>query len=63
MKNILIKFGLIKGEAGWETVEDANVFTKEEIEVLNFATEKERNDYIKEHKIILNEEFNKVDIN
>ena len=63
MKNILIKFGLIKGEAGWETVENANVFTDEEIEVLNFNTEKERNEYIKKNNIILNEEINKIDIN
>ena len=63
MKNILIKFGLIKEVEGWETVENANVFTEEEIEVLNFNTEKERNEYIKKNNIILNEEINKVDIN
>ena len=63
MKNILINFGLIKGKEGWETVENANVFTDEEIEVLNFNTEKERNEYIKKNNIILNEEINKIDIN
>ena len=63
MKNILVKFGLIKEIDNWRAIENANVFTEEEIEVLNFATEKERNDYIKEHKIILNEEINKIDIN
>ena len=63
MKNILIKFGLIKEVEGWKTVENANVFTKQEIEVLNFATEKERNEYIKKNNIILNEEINKIDIN
>ena len=63
MKNILVKFGLIKEEEGWKTVENANVFTKEEIEVLNFATEKERTEYCKKNNIILNEEINKIDIN
>ena len=63
MKNILIKFGLIKEVEGWETVENANVFTDEEIEVLNFNTEKERETYIKKNNIILNEEINKIDIN
>ena len=63
MKNILVKFGLIKEIDNWRAIENANIFTDEEIEVLNFATEKERNDYIKEHKIILNEEINKIDIN
>ncbi len=63
MKNILIKFGLIKEAEGWKTVENANVFTDEEIEVLNFNTEKERETYIKKNNIILNEEINKIDIN
>ena len=63
MKNILVKFGLIKEEEGWKTVENANVFTEEETEVLNFATEKERETYIKKHNIILNEEIDKIDIN
>ena len=40
MKNILIKFGLIKEEEGWKTVENANVFTEDETQVLNFNTEK-----------------------
>ena len=62
MKNILIKFGLIKEAEGWKTVENANVFTDEEIEVLNFNTEKERETYIKKNNIILNEEINKIDI-
>jgi len=63
MKNILIKFGLIKEAEGWKTVENANVFTDEEIEVLNFNTEKERETYIKKNNIILNDEINKIDIN
>ena len=63
MKNILIKFGLIKEAEGWKTVENANVFTDEEIEVLNFNTEKERETYIKKNNIILDEEINKIDIN
>ena len=63
MKNKIVKFGLIKEVEGWKTVENANVFTDEEIEVLNFNTEKERETYIKKHNIILNEEINKVDIN
>ena len=63
MKNILVKFGLIKEEEGWETVENANVFTEDETQVLNFNTEKERNEYIKKNNIILNEEINKIDIN
>lgn len=63
MKNILIKFGLIKEAEGWKTVENANVFTDEETQVLNFNTEKERKTYIKKNNIILNEEINKIDIN
>ena len=63
MKNILVKFGLIKEIDNWRAIENANVFTEDEIEVLNFATEKERETYIKKHNIILNEEINKVDIN
>ena len=63
MKNILVKFGLIKEAEGWKTVENANVFTDEEIEVLNFNTEKERETYIKKNNIILNDEINKIDIN
>ena len=63
MKNIFIKFGLIKEAEGWKTVENANVFTDEEIEVLNFNTEKERETYIKKNNIILNDEINKIDIN
>ena len=63
MKNILVKFGLIKEGENWRAIENANVFTDEEIEVLNFNTEKERETYIKKHNIILNEEINKVDIN
>ena len=63
MKNILIKFGLIKEEEGWKTVENANVFTEDETQVLNFNTEKERETYIKKNNIILNEEINKIDIN
>ena len=63
MKNILIKFGLIKEVEGWKPVENANVSTDEEIEVLNFNTEKERETYIKKNNIILNEEINKIDIN
>ena len=63
MKNILVKFGLIKEAEGWKTVENANVFTDEEIEVLNFNTEKERETYIKKNNIILNEEINKIAIN
>ena len=63
MKNILVKFGLIKEAEGWETVENANVFTEDETQVLNFATEKKRTEYCKKHNIILNEEINKVDIN
>ena len=63
MKNILIKFGLIKEAEGWKTVENANVFTDEETQVLNFNTEKERETYIKKNNIILNEEINKIDIN
>ena len=63
MKNILVKFGLIKEIDNWRAIENANVFTEEEIEVLNFATEKERNEYIKKNNIILNEEINKIDIN
>ena len=63
MKNILIKFGLIKEAEGWETVENANVFTEDETQVLNFNTEKERETYIKKNNIILNEEIDKIDIN
>lgn len=63
MKNILIKFGLIKEAEGWKTVENANVFTEDETQVLNFNTEKERETYIKKNNIILNEEINKIDIN
>ena len=63
MKNILIKFGLIKEAEGWKTVKNANVFTEEETQVLNFNTEKERETYIKKNNIILNEEINKIDIN
>ena len=63
MKNILVKFGLIKEIDNWRAIENANVFTKEEIEVLNFATEKERTEYCKKNNIILNEEINKIDIN
>ncbi|MDY0143665.1 MAG: hypothetical protein RBR97_17405 [Bacteroidales bacterium] len=63
MKNKIVKFGLIKEGEGWETVENANVFTEEETQVLNFNTEKERKTYIKKHNIILNEEINKIDIN
>ena len=63
MKNILVKFGLIKEAEGWKTVENANVFTEDETEVLNFNTEKERETYIKKNNIILNEEINKIDIN
>ena len=63
MKNILVKFGLIKEEEGWKTVENANVFTDEEIDVLNFNTEKERTEYCKKNNIILNEEIDKIDIN
>lgn len=63
MKNILIKFGLIKEAEGWKTVENANVFTEDETQVLNFNTEKERETYIKKNNIILNDEINKIDIN
>lgn len=63
MKNILIKFGLIKEAEGWKTVENANVFTEDETQVLNFNTEKERETYIKKNNIILNEEIDKIDIN
>ena len=62
MKNILVKFGLIKEIDNWRAIENANVFTKEEIEVLNFATEKERTEYCKKNNIILNEEIDKIDI-
>ena len=62
MKNILIKFGLIKEIDNWRAIENANVFTEEEIEVLNFATEKERTEYCKKNNIILNEEIDKIDI-
>jgi len=62
MKNILVKFGLIKEAEGWETVENANVFTEDEIEVLNFATEKKRTEYCKKNNIILNEKIDKIDI-
>ena len=63
MKNILVKFGLIKEAEGWKTVENANVFTEDETQVLNLNTEKERETYIKKNNIILNEEINKIDIN
>ena len=63
MKNILVKFGLIKEAEGWKTVENANVFTEDETQVLNFNTEKERETYIKKNNIILNEEIDKIDIN
>lgn len=63
MKNILVKFGLIKEAEGWKTVENANIFTEDETQVLNFNTEKERETYIKKNNIILNEEINKIDIN
>ena len=63
MKNILIKFGLITEAEGRKSVENANVFTDEEIEVLNFNTEKERKTYIKKNNIILTEDINKIDIN
>ena len=62
MKNILVKFGLIKEAEGWKTVENANVFTEDETQVLNFNTEKERETYIKKNNIILNEEIDKIDI-
>jgi len=62
MKNILVKFGLIKEIDNWRAIENANVFTEEETEVLNFATEKERTEYCKKNNIILNEEINKIDI-
>ena len=62
MKNILVKFGLIKEIDNWRAIENANVFTDEEIEVLNFATEKERTEYCKKNNIILNEEIDKIDI-
>jgi hypothetical protein len=62
MKNILVKFGLIKEIDNWRAIENANVFTEDEIEVLNFATEKERTEYCKKNNIILNEEINKIDI-
>ena len=60
MKNILIKFGLIKEAEGWKTVENANVFTDEEIEVLNFTTEKAREKYCNEHNITLIKENEKI---
>ena len=63
MKNKIVKFGLIKEGENWRAIENANVFTDEEIEVLNFNTEKERETYIKKNNIILNEEINKIDIN
>ena len=63
MKNILVKFGLIKEIDNWRAIENANVFTEDETQVFNFNTEKERETYIKKHNIILNEEINKVDIN
>jgi len=63
MKNILVKFGLIKEIDNWRAIENANVFTEDETQVLNFNTEKERETYIKKNNIILNEEINKIDIN
>ena len=63
MKNKIVKFGLIKEGENWRAIENANIFTDEEIEVLNFNTEKERETYIKKNNIILNEEINKIDIN
>ena len=63
MKNKIVKFGLIKEGENWRAIENANIFTEDETQVLNFNTEKERETYIKKNNIILNEEINKIDIN
>ena len=63
MKNKIVKFGLIKEGENWRAIENANIFTDDDVEVLNFNTEKERETYIKKNNIILNEEINKIDIN
>ena len=62
MKNKIVKFGLIKEGENWRAIENANIFTDDDVEVLNFATEKERTEYCKKNNIILNEEIDKIDI-
>ena len=42
MKNKIVKFGLIKEGENWRAIENANVFTEDETQVLNFTTEKAR---------------------
>ena len=63
MKNKIVKFGLIKEGENWRAIENANIFTDDDVEVLNFTTEKERTEYCKKNNIILNEEIDKIDIN
>ena len=60
MKNILVKFGLIKEIDNWRAIENANVFTDDDVEVLNFTTEKAREKYCNEHNITLIKENEKI---
>ena len=59
MKNKIVKFGLIKEGDNWRAIENANIFTDDDVEVLNFTTEKAREKYCNEHNItLINEKIN-----
>jgi hypothetical protein len=60
MKNKIVKFGLIKEGENWRAIENANIFTDDDVEVLNFTTEKAREKYCNEHNITLIKENEKI---
>jgi len=57
MKQILVKFGLVLSNSV-KLINNATVYTDDEVEVLTFDTDQERQDYIDENGVVveINEE-------
>jgi len=53
MKQILVKFGIIRTNPA-DLVDNTTVFTDDDVEVLSFETEQERDNYVNENKIVIN---------
>lgn len=51
MKKKIVQFGLVQEKTGFRKVENSCIFTNNNVKVLNFSSDEDRESYINYHKI------------
>jgi hypothetical protein len=51
MKIEIVQFGLVQENTGYRKVENSCIFADDDVQVLNFSSDEDRESYINYHKI------------